>query len=171
MKVSECFRLGTFVRTHGIKGALVLHIDADHPGLFNDLKEIFVLKNDRLLPMQVDEMQRKGATARFRLEGIDHIEDAASLKGCAAYLPLSMLPDPGVNRFYIHETFGFEVHDVKLGMIGIFENIIEFPHQKIARVVNSKKEILIPMVNEFIMEIDRNKKIILMRLPDGLTDL
>ena len=59
-------------------------------------------------------------------------------------------------------------------MIFIFYNIIDIvenKNQDLFEVVVNEKRILIPIVDEFIVNIDNDNKKIVMNLPEGLTDL
>jgi 16S rRNA processing protein RimM len=55
--------------------------------------------------------------------------------------------------------------------LAFFEKIIDLPQQTIGQIKNGDKEILVPMIPEFIERIDREKKILFLNLPDGLVDL
>ena len=56
-------------------------------------------------------------------------------------------------------------------IIGKIIDIIENKNQDLFEVVVNEKRILIPIVDEFIVNIDNDNKKIIMNLPEGLTDL
>ena len=59
------------------------------------------------------------------------------------------------------------------GRIGrnILRSIIENKNQDLFEVIVNEKRILIPIVDEFVVNIDNDNKKIIMNLPEGLTDL
>ena len=56
-------------------------------------------------------------------------------------------------------------------IIGKIIDIIENENQDLFEVVFNEKRILIPLVDEFVVNIDNDNKKIIMNLPEGLTDL
>ncbi len=68
-------------------------------------------------------------------------------------------------------TEGFKVMDIHQGEIAEIEEVVEFPQQEMAYVTYNDKTILLPLHPNFIVEIDRENKIITMNLPEGLLDL
>ena len=66
---------------------------------------------------------------------------------------------------------GYTISDESNGEIGIIEEIIEMPQQEMAVLKLNKKEVLIPLNENLILEIDESKKIVTMDLPAGLVEL
>ncbi|MEM6699798.1 MAG: hypothetical protein AAF599_15455 [Bacteroidota bacterium] len=56
-------------------------------------------------------------------------------------------------------------------MIGVIEEVIEMPQQEMAVINYKDKEVLIPMNEDFILEILEEEKILKVELPEGLLDL
>jgi 16S rRNA processing protein RimM len=63
---------------------------------------------------------------------------------------------------------GYTLIDLTLGNIGILEDIIEMPGQMMFQTTHQLNEVLIPAVDEFMDEIDHEKQIIYLKLPEGL---
>jgi 16S rRNA processing protein RimM len=106
-----------------------------------------------------------------QFEDVDSEEEADQLLGCAVYLPLSMLPKLEGNQFYFHEVIGFEIEDKHLGVFGIIQSINDTTAQPLFEVLNGEVEILVPMIDQFLVEIDRKNKKVVMNLPEGLLDI
>lgn len=66
---------------------------------------------------------------------------------------------------------GYTATDETLGQVGTVSEIIENPGQVLIAVKSGESEALIPMVEEFIVEINKKKKELLLNLPEGLLDL
>ncbi len=171
MKKEDCFQLGYIASTHGKLGELTLRFDVDQPSDYKDLGSILVEFNTDLIPFFIDTIQVRGDKAILRLEDVDTDEQAQDLVGTQIYLPLTSLPILSGNKFYYHEILGYTVEDQKLGVIGAIENVYDNTIQPIFGVRSGDTEILIPVVDEFIINVNRETKTILMDLPDGLIDL
>jgi 16S rRNA processing protein RimM len=66
---------------------------------------------------------------------------------------------------------GYSVIDEYKGDIGKIATVLEFPHQQIFSIMKNRTEILIPIIDEFIVEVDKKNKTIRVKAPDGLIDL
>ena len=60
------------------------------------------------------------------------------------------------------------IHDITVGEIGVIEYINDQTSQHLFVVNKNGKEILIPINDDFILNLDRTNKIINLKLPDGL---
>lgn len=78
-----------------------------------------------------------------------------------------MLPKLSGNKFYFHEVIGFEVEDKRLGIVGEIQSINDTTAQPLFEVLNDGIEILIPMIDHFLVKIDRENKKVIMDLPEG----
>lgn len=171
MKKEDCFYLGKIIRTHGVKGDLMIYLDVDDPMRYKKMKSVFLEVDEQLIAFNVKQVSIRDAIAKVHLEGLDDMTKAEEFLKCDAYMPLSKLPKPGKNNFYFHEIINFKVIDKTEGEIGIFEKVLEMPQQTIGQIKKGNKEILVPMIPEFIQSIDRNEKILYMDLPEGLVNL
>ena len=91
--------------------------------------------------------------------------------GSELYLPLSMLPKLEGTQFYYHEVIGFDVLDTRLGNIGKITAINDSGAQPLLKSIKNGTEILIPLIDDFIIALDRANKTITLETPEGLVDL
>ena len=71
----------------------------------------------------------------------------------------------------LEDWISFKIIDTIAGEIGEITSIEELPGQVMAMVQYQEKIISIPLVEELILDIDLEKKAILMNLPIGILDL
>ncbi|MDR9397868.1 MAG: ribosome maturation factor RimM [Salibacter sp.] len=174
MNKSDCFQLGWVAKKHGFDGAVTLHLDTDFPKNYSKLESVFVEINDKLVPFFLEEYQLSNrGTARAKFEGIDNQDDAASLVGSPLFLPLIILPTLTGNKFYFHEVIGFKaIESTDQSVIGTIENIIESFGNPVFVIKNdNQQEIMIPCVDDFIDNVDRENKTLILNPPDGLLEL
>lgn len=165
------FQLGKIVRTHGVKGHLLIHLDAQHPSHYKKCKEMFLMLNGVLQKFTIKEISITSDTARVLFNEIDSLTKAEGYNKIDVYLPLTDLPKLGKNDFYYHELIGAEISDTKFGVIGIVKDIIDMPAQPLAQIFVNEKEVLVPINKDFVIEFNSNDKKLLMQLPDGLIDI
>ncbi|TJY37948.1 ribosome maturation factor RimM [Pontimicrobium aquaticum] len=172
MKKEDCFYLGKIVKKYSFKGELLAKLDTDQPDLYEHLDAIFVQVRNNLLPFFIESSQlHKSDLLRIKFEEVDTEADADALLKSELYLPLELLPKLEGNKFYFHEIIGFKIHDKNFGDVGIIKGINDSTAQALFEVDRDGVEILIPMNDEFIVEVNRETKTILVETPEGLIDL
>lgn len=172
MRKEDCFYLGKIAKKFSYKGEVLIYLDTDEPGLYEDMESVFVEFNNHLVPFFIESSQlHKGDFLRVRFEDIDNEDEADKIMGCAIYLPLSALPKLEGNKFYFHEVIGFDAEDQRLGVIGTIVSINDTTAQPLFEIKKGDIEILIPMIDDFIVKIDRENKKVVLNTPEGLVDL
>lgn len=172
MRKEDCFYLGKIAKKFSFKGEVLIYLDTDEPELYEDMESVFVEFNKNLVPFFIENSSlHKGDFLRVQFEDVITEEEADKLIGCEIYLPLLMLPKLEGNKFYFHEVIGFEIEDLKLGVFGVIESINDSSAQPLFEVLNGSVELLIPMIDQFLVKVDRENKKVIMDLPDGLIDM
>lgn len=170
MEIKDCFYLGKVSKPFGFKGELVLFFDVDTPEEYSELDGVYIEINKRLVlyPIETIRVRSNKATVRFR--DISP-EDALKLIGKDLYLPLELLPILEGNKFYYHEIIGFEVIDAEKGNIGVIKKVLEYPATPLFSIDFKGKEILMPIIDSVIENVDREAKTIYINAPKGLIEL
>jgi 16S rRNA processing protein RimM len=172
MKKEDCFYLGKIAKKFSFKGEVLAYLDTDEPELYQNMESVFVDFNDNLIPFFIEHSSmHKNDFLRIKFEDVDDEIAADELLGQSIYLPLKMLPKLEGNKFYYHEVIGFNIEDKRHGIIGRIVSINDSAAQPLFEVINGDKEMLIPMIDQFLVEIDRKGKTVKMDLPDGLVEM
>ncbi|MFY7743300.1 MAG: ribosome maturation factor RimM [Flavobacterium sp.] len=172
MRKEECFYLGKIAKKFSYKGEVLVYLDTDEPELYENMESVFVEINKDLVPFFIENSAlHKNDFLRVKFEDIDNEEQADEILGCELYLPLSFLPKLEGNQFYYHEVIGFEIEDQRLGVVGKIVSVNDSTAQPLFEVLNGTVEILIPMIDQFLVKIDRDNKKVVMNLPEGLVEM
>jgi 16S rRNA processing protein RimM len=172
MQKTDCFYLGKIVKKYSFKGEVLAKLDTDQPELYENLGSILLDLRDNLVPFFIENSQlHKSELLRIKFEDVDSEQDADSILKCDLYLPLEFLPKLEGNKFYFHEVIGFTIEDVNFGKVGVIKGINDITAQALFEVDRDGIDILIPMNDEFIKNVDRKKKTIVVDTPQGLIDL
>lgn len=165
------FRIGTILKTRGLKGELQVYTDFD--GLDDiDFDAVFIETAGKLVPYFVTSIKYPQANTAFMyLEGIDHIDKATPLAKKDVYLPNKLMPEKDPDDFTLMDLEGFIAIDEKHGELGEITDVTEYPQQVIATVHYQNREVLFPLNTEFIKGIDFEGGEIYLDLPDGLLDV
>ena len=163
--------IGKLVATFGVQGDLILKHHLGKKTALKGVETIFIEdKKDELLPYFVENIKIKSSDELYvKIEGIGTKESAHKLvqkqvwlieeefhKHAGKSAPISLL------GFHI-------VHDGD--DIGEILEVIEQPQQLLCRIDWKGKEALIPIHEETLLQVDKKKKIVEVKLPAGLLDV
>ena len=172
MRKKDCFYLGKVAKKFSFKGEVLVYLDTDEPEMYTGLESMFVETNGHLIPFFIEKSSlHKEKFLRTQFEDMHSEEEADTIIGKDVYLPLSMLPALEGNKFYYHEVVGFRAVDQRLGDFGTILRIIDNGVQALFEVENGDAIILVPLIDAFIIEVNRQNKSILFNTPEGLIDL
>lgn len=173
IRQENVYKIGETGKPHGVKGEINFMFDDD---VFDRVDaEYLVLSIDGILvPFFMDEYRFKsGSTALVKFCDIDTKEQAAELTGSTVYFPKS-LSDRDENEITWDEIKGFRLIDnnAENKEIGTITSIDDSTVNVLFEITTPLgKDILIPAVEEFILNIDTEKKEITVSLPEGLLNL
>lgn len=172
MTKDRCFCLGIIVKKYSFKGELLAKLDTDQPELYENIKTVFVEINHQLIPFFLEHSKlHKSNVLRIKFEGVNSETEAENLLKSRLFLPLESLPKLEGNKFYYHEVIGFTVTDHIHGVLGKITAINDKSAQHLFEIENHEKPILIPIIDPFIQDVDRQNKMISVKTPPGLIDL
>lgn len=162
--MGEFFNIGKIVNTQGLKGEVRIYTYTDYKEQFEEFDIVYV--GEEKVKMEIEKLRFKGEMAIVKFVGLNHINDVEILKNSMVYIDRE---EEDEVVFY-SDMIGFNVICEINGELGTLKDVIINPRQDIY-VIDSKrfgKEILVPAVDEFILEIDEEEKLIRVKLIEGM---
>ena len=167
----EYFKIGKLIAVHGLKGELLLKHTLGKKTSLKGLQAIFIEdKSKSFLPWFIQSTKIKSDSELYiKLETVDTRETAIPLTQKEVWLP-----EPDFKKFAAKSSpvslLGYTIID-KENILGEIQEVIEQPHQLLCRLVIDSKEVLIPLHEEFLVNINHRQKQVNVSLPDGLLDI
>jgi 16S rRNA processing protein RimM len=172
MSGDPLFCIGKILKTTGHQGSLLIHLEAAIADDLEKLESVYLELQGERIPFFFRDIQIRSANrAAVQFEDVLSQADAEKLTGAALYIPAGALPPLPDEKFYAHEITGFTVIDQTIGSIGHVTGILETPGHDLLQVISGINEILIPVVPEIILAVDKKKKTIRIDAPEGLIQL
>jgi 16S rRNA processing protein RimM len=172
MRKEDCFFLGTVVAKYSFKGEVLIKLDTDEPETYLSLQSFLLEDESRLIPCFTTKAHlHKSQLLRVSVEGVNSEKQADLMIGKSVYLPLDQLPKLDDDQFYFHEIIGFKVIDSVQGPIGTITGVNDASSQILLEVEHNDRQILIPLVDELIQQLDKQQKQIYLSIPEGLLNL
>ena len=79
MEKEGYFLLGRIIRTHGVKGNVLVKMDVDDPSKYKKLKRVFLELPDQLKEFEVTSVSLNGEVVNLHLKGIEDMDVAETL--------------------------------------------------------------------------------------------
>ncbi|MGB5990437.1 MAG: hypothetical protein WBG43_11960 [Marinifilaceae bacterium] len=171
IKKEDCFKIGAFVKTHGLNGDLVISVENDFPEEYEE-ESIFVDIDGGLVPFFIGEdglRSRNHTSYIIKLDDIDSPEQAERFLEASVYLSKEFFTVD--DTMSLNMLKGFLLIDEKRGELAKVEHIDDFSGNIVFTILLNSIEVMIPLVEEQILDIDYDNEKILLQLPDGLIDL
>jgi len=165
MKKPDLQYLGEFIKLFSFKGEIILYSE-NTISLIENLDTIFIDIDGAFVPFQIKKSKsHKKNIFRVLLEGISSESEAKDFLKKSVYINKLENQD-NINN--IVDNFNVYNNNEYLGIV---ISTINKTGQTIIEVKMKEKIVLIPFVDEFIVEINYDLNKIDMILPDGLLDI
>lgn len=164
----EYFKIGQIVNTHGVRGEVKVYPLTDNIDRFSHLEQVYIEIDGNKKNYKVEKAKYSKNMVILKLNGIDTIEDALSLK--QKYLIINRkdaikLPE---DTYYIGDLIDMEVYDLEGIYLGKVIDILRTGSNDVYIVQNDKKQLLIPGLKSIFREINIKDRKITVELPEGL---
>jgi 16S rRNA processing protein RimM len=163
--------LGRILKADGFDGSVTIKLEEAFREKIPEMESVFLEIDGKPVPFFISESESTvNDILRLKFNGYDSIERIKEFLGCKVYLT-----SVGTGKSKVLNSSGFTGFTVFLPgnkLLGAVTDIIENPGQ-ILLILKSPtgKEILIPFHEDFIILINKRKKLIEMDLPEGLAEI
>ena len=170
IKKEEVFKIGIINKPHGVKGEVSFTFTDDIFDWVEDCDYLVLLLDGILVPFFIEEYRfRSDNVALVKFGGIGSTEKARTLTNVEVYYPVKFMDDQEEISSWNY-FIGFRVEDIHHGCLGTVVDVDDATLNVLFVIENGDEEVLLPAHEEFILDIDRKKKILKVDIPDGLLD-
>lgn len=157
--------VGTLVRIHGTRGEIRLETEVPCT-----IKEwAFPEIEGKPVPFFIEQLRASGdGVYLLKLEGINDTDAAKRLTGLPMLLPRKQVKSKKLSEEW--DLDGFTVVTTEGEILGQVNGVEEMPQQELLVVQGEESELLIPLVEAFIAEINPEEEKITVDLPEGFID-
>lgn len=169
IKKEEVFKIGVINKPHGVKGEVSFTFTDD---IFDrvDCEYLILLMDGILVPFFMEEYRfRSDNVALVKFEDIDTAEQARRFTNVEVYFPKKYMDeqeDVTSWNFFI----GFRVEDIHHGYFGEITHVDDTTINVLFVIEKDGEELLLPAHEEFIVDLDRERRMMKVDVPDGLIE-
>lgn len=171
IKKEEVYKIGLLTKPHGVKGEIAFSFTDD---VFDRVEcdYLICLMEGILIPFYIEEYRFKSdSVALVKFERVDNAEQARRFTNVEVYFPLKLAEDAPEGELSWNYFIGFKVNDVHSGDLGEITEVDESTINTLFVIDHHGEELLVPAREEFIVEMDNQKRSMTLQLPEGLLDM
>ena len=158
----EFIEAGKIVNTHSVYGELKVQPWSDTEDFLCDFDVIYIDKK----PYEVERARVHKTCVLLKLSGINSINEAEKFRNKIVWVDKSEV-ELDDDTYFIADLEGLSVVDDDGTELGILREVISLPSNDVY-VVKGKDEYMIPSVEEFIVSVDLDEKVMRVKTIPGM---
>ncbi len=169
LHTEEYISVAKLGKTHALGGMLNIYFEV---GVVDDsINVLFVKENNGYIPYFVEKLDIHGEKGYVLFEEIKSKEAAQKLVNKEVYCKAKIF-----NQYFepledeLLALIGYTAFNGH-HRIGEIREIYDNTAQLLAEIEHDQGTVLVPLIEEFIVSIDDNKKIVILDLPEGILEL
>lgn len=169
--MEDLLRVGVIANTHGIRGEVKVFPTTDEKERFKDLKKVILDmgKEQRVLEIQSVRFFKNLVILKFK--GIDNINDIEMYKGKDLLVTREDAVPLEEGEYFIADLLDLDVYSDKDEKIGVLYDVMQTGANDVYVVKTEEgKEILLPAIDECILDINLEESRMTVHIMEGLLD-
>ncbi len=170
----QLIEAGKSYKVYGLKGELIIDLQPEFKKHILDSAVVFFMIEGNAVPFFIESNRGKDELI-VKFKEVDTPEEARLLSNQSILIDDKNIVMEKIKteevEDSIHSFVGYQLEDLNTNTKGIIKNIEEYPSQLMATIEAGSKEYMIPIHEDWLVEIDQKKKLIRLQLPEGIFDL
>ena len=163
---------GRLTKTHGYQGKIVLKANLSEKVEIEIMESLFLKIEGILVPFFIEEFSETSFPFYIiKCENIDDDTSAKEILGRDVYIPDKYISQIASRQIKLKDFIAFSIKDQHGHLIGEIVDLLEIPGNSLFVVDFNGREILIPVQNQLIIDINWDDNILIISIPDGIADM
>lgn len=168
--MEDFFRVGVIANTHGIRGEVKIFPTTDDVKRFDYLKEAYIDAGKEKIKVEVSSVRYFKNLVIVKFKGIDNINDIERYKGKDLLVTRENALPLEEGEYYLADIIGANVYTEDGNLFGSLEDVIETGANLVYSVQHEGKEVLLPVIDDCVKEVNVEEKKVIVHIMKGLLD-
>ena len=171
--MEDLLRVGVITSTHGIRGEVKVFPTTDDVNRYKKLKKVILDSGKEHIDLEIQSVKFFKQFVIVKFKGIDNINDIEKYTKCELFVTRDNAVKLAPNENFICDLVGCNVVvDTDNSVLGVIKDVLITGANDVYVVEDDKKnEILLPVTKECVLDVDVDKKEVLVHLLPGLLDI
>ncbi|MBM4466036.1 MAG: 16S rRNA processing protein RimM [Chloroflexi bacterium] len=158
--------IGRVTRPWGTRGEVKVEIMTDFPDRFSLLRKVHL--GPEAMAFALESFRLHKGAALLKLEGCHDWAAAEKLRGQLVQIPIEEAVPLEEDEYYQHQIVGLAVWTVGGEYLGTVDEVISTGSNDVYVVRDEGREVLIPAIEDVVLEIDLSQRRLVVELMEGL---
>jgi 16S rRNA processing protein RimM len=165
----DLITIGEIVKTRGLRGCMKVVSFVDTSDISSDLEFVYI--QDHSEQKKLYNLRKIDISGKFlfiELDSIDDVELAKTFVGCKVVIPGDMFKELPEGEYYWRDIIGLNVYTEEGKLLGQIESVFPTGSNDVYVCKGGDREILLPAIADVIKLIDIDRKVMNVKLMEGL---
>lgn len=169
--MEDLLRVGVIANTHGIRGEVKVFPTTDEKERFKDLKKVILDMGKEQKVLEIQSVRFFKNLVILKFKGIDNINDIEMYKGKDLLVTREDAVPLEEGEYFIADLLDLDVYSDEDEKIGVLYDVMQTGANDVYVVKTEEgKEILLPAIDECILDIDLEESRMTVHIMEGLLD-
>jgi 16S rRNA processing protein RimM len=156
---------------HGIRGEITARVSGIEPSALAGVEGLVLRTADGAeRPVRVSRVRAKKTGPILAIDSVATRTEAESLRNGVLLARREALPEPDEGEWWVADLLGLAVESDEGEELGTLEEVIPLPANDVLVVRGRRGEVLLPLTEEVVREVDLAAKRMVVRILPGLLD-
>ena len=165
----DLITIGEIVKTRGLRGCMKVVSFVDTSDISVELEFVYIQDNSEQKKLyNLRKIDISGKFLFIELDSIDDVELAKTFVGCKVVIPRNLFKELPEGEYYWRDIIGLNVYTEEGKLLGQIESVFPTGSNDVYVCKGGDREILLPAIADVIKFIDIDRKIMNVKLMEGL---
>ncbi len=164
--------IAKITKTHGVRGEVSAILLTDFPDRFRRLREVYLSSEERKGWEEIEHHRFHKNRIILKFQGRERAHEVQDLLGCEIQISESERVELPEDTYFDSDLIGCQIFEGDV-LLGEVVDLMRLGADSTNLVITTSEghEIMVPLVKEFVKEVDAASGKILVELPPGLKEL
>ena len=169
--MEDFFRIGVITKPHGLKGEVKVFPTTDDARRFKKLKKCIIRTKKGDIEAEKKSCKFFKNLVILSFVGYDDINEVEAFRNCDIYVSREDAVPLEEGEYYISDVIGSDVYEDNGSHLGMVNDVLQTGANDVFIVaMENGKELLVPVINDCVIEIDTENKKVIVKLMKGKLD-
>ena len=169
--MEQLLQVGVISSTHGIRGEVKVFPTTDDPDRFRKLKQVILDTGREQKGLEIEGVKFFKQFVILKFKDIDNINDIEKYKGKSLYVTREHAVKLKKDEYFIADLIDMQVELEDGTAFGVLTDVIQTGANDVYEVKRPDgKEVLLPVIDECILDVDLEKQQVTAHIMPGLVD-
>ncbi len=169
--MEDFFRIGVITKPHGLKGEVKVFPTTDDAKRFKKLKKCIIRTKKGDIEAEKKSCKFFKNLVILSFVGYDDINEVEAFRNCDIYVSREDAVPLEEGEYYISDVIGSDVYEDNGSHLGTVNDVLQTGANDVFTVaMENGKELLIPVINDCVIDIDTEGKKVIVKLMKGMLD-